>query len=67
MNGINVDSFMGIFSAADAVSPLVLSIVASSMWEMWGREIVFGITFLLVLFAMAIMAGSHSKLDVDER
>lgn len=62
LRGMNVGSFMGVFSATGAISPMVLSVVASSLWDKWGRESVFGFTFMLVVFALAIMGSSYGKL-----
>lgn len=62
--GKGVASFMGLFSASGAISPLVLSVVATLLWEKWGREAVFGFMCCTVLFGLGLVAVTYQRLDV---
>lgn len=62
LRGCSVGSFMGLFSASGAISPLVLSVLATKLWEHYGRESVFGFTVGMVSVAGVLMLCTHRRL-----
>lgn len=63
VEGQNAGSLMGLFSASGAISPLILSVVASGLWEAYGRESVFGYVNVLVVSSLVLVAVSYRKLQ----
>lgn len=62
LTGLHVGGLIGLFSTSGAVSPLVLSVVASKLWDDYGRESVFMFIIAIVLIAMILMVGSYRRL-----
>lgn len=62
LTGLSVGGLMGLFSTSGAVSPLVLSIVASNLWDTFGRESVFVFIIAIVLVAMVLLSFSYKRL-----
>lgn len=62
-----VAAFMGLFSASGAISPLVLSVVATGLWERCGREAVFGFMCSTVVLGLGLVAVTYQRLDVSQQ
>lgn len=62
-----VAAFMGLFSASGAISPLVLSVVATGLWDRWGREAVFGFMCSTVVLGLGLVALTYQRLDVGRQ
>lgn len=62
LGGCSVGSFMGIFSASGALSPLILPIIATNLWDSFGRESVFRFITFLVAGAAVLFAYSRHRL-----
>lgn len=62
LTGLNVGGLIGLFSTSGAVSPLVLSVAASMLWDTYGRESVFVFIIGLVGIAMVLMAFAYRRL-----
>lgn len=62
LGSVNVGGLMGLFSASGAISPLVLSMVASSLWDAFGRESVFAFVTVLVMAALSLTTWAYRRL-----
>lgn len=62
LGGYNVGSFMGLFSASGALSPLLLSALATKLWEFYGRESVFAFILVTVFVAGVLLSLTYRRL-----
>lgn len=62
---VNIGCFMGLFSASGALSPLILSVVSSKLWETYGRESVFSFIVTIIFTAGLLMLCTYRRLSVE--
>lgn len=60
--GLPVGGLLGLFSASGSLAPLLLAVVATSLWNEFGREYVFASILALALTALGIASLYYRRL-----